>query len=267
LPGIEVYGDTIPLCKVGGDHITWVDFNKRYNLDARIAKAIKEGRTKQAANLLCNKERSGILIIDAAGHSDSANVVALTLHQMLLLGVRYELRMHGEITKLLFEEINMRCYNSFSMSHHSTMIYGEIATNGKFRFILAGHPPPLVFSNEYNRFVEIPKDRLVTLPIIGLSPYKEDIDNDKTKKPIGYKKKYYVNEIDLMSPGDILFLYTDGITEHNHKEEFYYPKKMEQKVRETKHLHPKEMYNQIMYDINLFGKPEDDMTLVIVKKT
>lgn len=266
LPGIEAYGDTIPLYRVGGDHITWVDFNKRYDLDARIAEAIKKGRTDQAINLSFNKERGGILVIDAAGHNDTDKIVALALHQMFLLGVRYELRMHGEITRQLFEEINIRCYNSFFIDNYATMLYGEIHTNGTFRFISAGHPPPLVFSNEYDCFVRIPESRLVTLPVIGWLPNKEDIDKEKMQSNTGYKSVYCVNEINLMSPGDILFLYTDGITEHIRGKEPYYPVMLEQKVREVKHLHPKEMYHEIMQDISIFGERQDDMTLAMVKK-
>lgn len=266
LPGIDAYGDSLPLYRVGGDHITWVDFNKRYDLDARIAKAKKEGRINQANNLSSNKERGGILVIDAAGHSDTDKIVALVLHQMFLLGTRYELENHGEITRQLFEEINIRCYNSFFVDNYATMLYGEIHTNGTFRFISAGHPPPVVFSKEHDCFVRIPENRLITLPVIGWLPNKEDIDREKIQSIIGYKREYCVNEINLISTGDILFLYTDGITEHVRGEEPYYPLRFEQKVREVKHLPAIEMYHEIMYDISLFGERRDDVTLAIVKK-
>ena len=45
LDGIDIYGETIPLNGiVGGDHIVYVDFKKRYDLDARIKKARDRGQ-------------------------------------------------------------------------------------------------------------------------------------------------------------------------------------------------------------------------------
>ena len=39
LKGIDIYGETIPLDGlIGGDHIIYVDFKKRYDLEARIQK-------------------------------------------------------------------------------------------------------------------------------------------------------------------------------------------------------------------------------------
>ena len=45
LKGIEVYGKTLPLNGiVGGDHLIYVDFKKRHDLDARIQVAEEAGR-------------------------------------------------------------------------------------------------------------------------------------------------------------------------------------------------------------------------------
>ena len=52
LQGIEVYGGTIPLNgTVGGDHIIYVDFKKRYDLQERIRQAAAEGRMEVVAQL------------------------------------------------------------------------------------------------------------------------------------------------------------------------------------------------------------------------
>src|SRR5215471_14819417 len=39
LPGIEMYGDSIPVGTVGGDLFEYINFQQRYDLDARIQKA------------------------------------------------------------------------------------------------------------------------------------------------------------------------------------------------------------------------------------
>ena len=45
LEGLDIYGETIPLNGViGGDHIVYVDFNERYDLEARIEQATSRGQ-------------------------------------------------------------------------------------------------------------------------------------------------------------------------------------------------------------------------------
>jgi hypothetical protein len=39
----------------------------------------------------------------------------------------------------------------------ATMLYGEVHPYGYFRFVDFGHPPPLAFSAEYRKFVELDK--------------------------------------------------------------------------------------------------------------
>jgi len=41
LPGIEMYGDSIPAGTVGGDLFEYINFQQRYDLDARIQRALK----------------------------------------------------------------------------------------------------------------------------------------------------------------------------------------------------------------------------------
>src|SRR5581483_2369095 len=41
LPRIEMYGNSIPAGTVGGDLFEYINFQQRYNLDARIARALQ----------------------------------------------------------------------------------------------------------------------------------------------------------------------------------------------------------------------------------
>src|SRR5436853_4470382 len=41
LAGIEMYGNSIPAGVVGGDLFEYINFQQRYNIDARIARALK----------------------------------------------------------------------------------------------------------------------------------------------------------------------------------------------------------------------------------
>ena len=144
---IEAAGETYPFNGIlGGDHIIFVDFKRRYNLDARIEAALTRGQVEVARRLRQNKDRVGILVADSAGHDMTDAVLAAMLHQAFLTGVLYELENEGHVTAKLFEVLNTRFAQSSSVNKFLTMIYGEISNDGTFRFISAGHPKPLIFS-------------------------------------------------------------------------------------------------------------------------
>src|SRR5215510_15664304 len=41
IPGIEMYGNSIPVEKVGGDLFEYINFQQRYDIEARIHQALK----------------------------------------------------------------------------------------------------------------------------------------------------------------------------------------------------------------------------------
>jgi serine phosphatase RsbU (regulator of sigma subunit) len=268
LKDIDIYGETVPLNGiVGGDHIVYVDFNQRYDLNTRIKEAVKEGKSIIADKLRENKTRAGIMIADVSGHNITDAIMAAMLHQAFLIGVLYELNQYGEITTELFENINTRFFNSSSLKKFITLIYGEISEKGKFKFLSAGHAPPALFSNRYNRLVKISSNQLISVQPIGTLPSKDDIDATRNLSRLGYKKRYNINEINLMDKGDILTLYTDGLSDHvNHRNESFFPERFEQKLKEVKHLSSQEIFRKIIDDIRDFGSPSDDISMVIIKK-
>jgi len=189
LKNIDIYGDVLPYNGlVGGDHIVYVDFNKRYDLEHRINEALAGNRPDIARKLTLNKHRAGILLADVSGHNITDALLSAMLHQAFLTGVQYELKCNGEVTPDLFEILNTRFFNSSSFSKFITMIYGEIHEDGTFKFINAGHPPPLVFSNEFDRLVDISFERVLHFPPMGTLPSSEDIDYRRYFTRLGYKK-------------------------------------------------------------------------------
>jgi serine phosphatase RsbU (regulator of sigma subunit) len=268
LPGIDVYGTTIPLAgAIGGDHIIYIDFKHRYDLDARIEYARKKGHLTIAAKLEEMKNTAGVLLADVSGHRITDWVLAAMLHQSFLVGALYELEMFGTITTKLFENINNRFYRSSSVRKFVTMIYGEIHVGGTFRFISAGHHPPLVFSNEFDCFVDIHPDLMTSYPPIGTMPSKTDPDLSRQPTVLGTKDKYTVNELKLMMPGDILVLYTDGLKEHSNDRGDYFPDRLEAKIRECKKEHARRILEEICRDVLSFAAPADDISCVVIKKT
>jgi serine phosphatase RsbU (regulator of sigma subunit) len=182
--------------------------------------------------------------------------------------VLYELDNFGEVTTRLFEHLNTRFFNSLSFKKYITLIYGEVSSTGRFRFLSAGGPPPLVFSAEYDRFVALSQDRLVSFTPLGIMPSEDDVDIAKNMGPIGYKPRYTVNEVNLLGVGDILVLYTDGLSEHALGEEHpFVPGELETALRASKHLSAGEIFAAVRDRALSFAPLADDMTVVVIKKT
>jgi serine phosphatase RsbU (regulator of sigma subunit) len=91
-----------------------------------------------------------------------------------------QLDRHGKTTPELFERLNLRLAQSVtarnalgrsddeSAREIATMLYGEMRPNGHFRFVNFGHPPPLVFSAEHRKFVDVDQSRMAQFLASGL---------------------------------------------------------------------------------------------------
>jgi serine phosphatase RsbU (regulator of sigma subunit) len=267
LDGIDIFGQSLPLNGlVGGDHIIYVDFKQRYDLDARIKVAASQGRTTVVENLERCKTKAGIAIADVSGHKVTDALLALMLHQSFLLGACYELDSNGTITTHLFENLNTRFYNSSSVSKFVTLIYGEIGEDGRFEFISAAHPVPVVFSREFDRIVDISESNLTTFPPIGTMPSAVDIDRSTSETVLGFKDKYEVNEISLMGSGDIMILYSDGLSEFSDGTKEYFPEILEATLREVKNLPAEGIFEAVRQDLLRFSNPTDDISFVVIKR-
>jgi serine phosphatase RsbU (regulator of sigma subunit) len=197
----------------------------------RAARSSEQVRIAEALHDLYST--AGVLVVDAQGHGLIAAKIASTVHDTFHAFMLSELDQHGTTTPELFENINLRlahsvtARNALGISEENareiaTMLYGEVHPYGYFRFVNFGHPPPLVFSAEYRKFVELDKDRMVQFLPLGLQ-----IPADHPDRKRYFSMKFRprpanssdVAEITLMSPGDILFLYTDGVYDGSDNEE------------------------------------------------
>jgi serine phosphatase RsbU (regulator of sigma subunit) len=265
LPGVDIHGFTKPLKGIlGGDHLIYIDFNGRYDLARRITEAERAGRAEVAGQLRRNRHRAGILLADVSGHRITDALVGAMLHQAFLLGARYELDRFGELTTRLFENINQRFFNTSGVNKYLTMLYGEISDDGRFRFISAGHPMPLVFSSQDRRFVRISRESLVSYPPVGMFPTSDDLDEGPHPSLHGLKKSYQVNEIRLLAPGDILLLYTDGLLEH--AEDRYFPGELERLLANVADRPAEGICTAIRESMLAWAQPTDDISYVVIKK-
>jgi serine phosphatase RsbU (regulator of sigma subunit) len=266
--GIDVFGGTLALNGVvGGDHLIYVDFKQRFDLDARIRQALEDGKPDVVENLKRCQKMAGIAVLDVSGHQVTDAFMAAMLHQAFLLGSIYELDMFGQITRRLLENLNTRFYQSSAAYKFVSMIYGEISEDFRFRFISAAQPFPAVFSVEHDRFMEVGQELRIVFPPLGMQPSLDVIDRDRTKSPLGFKDTYHTNDWLLMGQGDILLLHTDGLSEHSRGDEPYFPRRLEEAMRRVKDQSAADIYAAIQADLVAFNKPADDVTIVVIKRT
>lgn len=155
------------------------------------------------------------------------------------------------------------------------MLYGEVHPYGYFRFVNFGHTPPLVFSAEYRKFMEIDKSRMVQFLPLGLQIPEDHPDRNRYLS-LQFRERRVnssdVAELTLMSPGDILFLYTDGVYDGSDKEE---RQVLEGVMREHYRQPAKEICNALLeYAVSnddrlrQLGEPDriDDKTVFIIKR-
>jgi serine phosphatase RsbU (regulator of sigma subunit) len=175
---------------------------------------------------------AGVLVVDAQGHGIISAKIASTVHDTFHALMLSDLDRCGRATPTLLENINLRLALSKTARNAlgivekegvreiATMIYGEVRLGGHFRFANFGHPSPLVFSAEYRKFMNIHESRMVQFLPLGLQLPADHPD----------RKKYYsldfrqtevdsseLGEITLMSPGDVVVLYTDGVYDGSDK--------------------------------------------------
>jgi serine phosphatase RsbU (regulator of sigma subunit) len=201
---------------------------------------------------------AGVLVVDAQGHGIISAKIASTVHDTFHALMLSELDHRGKTTPELFERINLRlaqsvtARNALGRSENedaqeiATMLYGEIRPYGYFRFVNFGHPPPLVFSAEYRKFMEIDKSRMVQFLPLGVQVSEDHPDRNRylsLESRQGRANSSDVAELTLMSPGDIVLLYSDGVYDGSDKEE---RKQLENVMREYYMLSAKDMCNALL---------------------
>jgi len=331
IQGIEMYGNSIPAGTVGGDLFEYINFQQRYDIDARIARAqmlakeflepLPKGtaprnsvddhvewlrshpgftpelereyrwarsseQIRVAENLEDLKNMAGVLLVDAEGHGVIAAKIASTVHDTFQAFMLAELDQRGRTTMQMFERINLRlaqsvtARNALGRSEHefareiATMLYGEVHPYGYFRFVNFGHPPPLVYSAEFGRFVEI-KGSMVQFLALGLE-IPDDHPDRKRYQTLQLRNRANASdiaEITLMSPGDILFLYTDGVYDGTDETD---RKRLEEVMRGCYRRSAKEICDALLQEavrederLRTAGEEDriDDKTVFIIKRS
>src|SRR5438132_1802371 len=242
------------------EHVQWQG-EKSNPSDVREAEYRRAKSSEQlmvADNLHELYTTAGVLLVDAQGHGIISAKIASTIHDTLQAFILTELDRYGRTTPKLFEDINLRlaqsvtARNALGRDAHdesreiATMLYGEIRPEGHFRFVNFGNPPPLVFSAEFGCFVPMNTDYLVQFPALGLEIPEDHPDRNKYFSMALRQRQINASniaEITLMSPGDIVFLYSDGVYDGSDREARL---RIERIVRDHKDRPAREICNAIL---------------------
>jgi hypothetical protein len=240
--------------------LDWLKSRPEYRIELedayRQVRSLEKVRV--AENLAGLYETAGVLLVDAQGHGMISAKIASTVHDTFHAFMLTELDRHGTTTPELFENINLRLAHSVTarnalglidagvVRENSTMLYGEVHPSGHFRFVNFGHPPPLLFSTRTRKFAEIDRERMVQFLPLGLE-VPEDHPDRKRYTSMRFRKSGAdcrdVADITLMNPGDILFLYSDGVYDGSGEEE---RRELEELMRAHLSLSAKEISRAVL---------------------
>lgn len=191
-------------------------------------------------------DRLGVILGDAASKGVSASAEAMYISGAIRMASTFEIKI-GALMKRTNQIVN----KIFSDDKFSSLFYGELSRddNGLFLYANAGHNPPMFIRKDSDEIIYLHS----TGPLLGPTP----------------NAKYAVNSI-LFNPGDVLVIYSDGVTEAANADfEMFDDFRLEAVIRATKHLTPKEIVFSIIDAVIKFsanGKYSDDTTLVIIKR-
>lgn len=193
-----------------------------------------------------DKDRLAVVLGDAASKGVGAAAEAMYISGALRMASTFEIKI-APFMKRINELVN----KIFTDDKFASLFYGELSAdkNGLFLFANAGHNPPIFLDSATGQIKKLNP----TGTVLGPSP----------------KAHYTVENINF-NPGDILLIYSDGITEstNEHYHEFG-EKRLEQLLKKFRKESAKKITVDILDAVIKFssnGKYNDDKTVVVIKK-
>jgi serine phosphatase RsbU (regulator of sigma subunit) len=134
-----------------------------------------------------DEDRLQLAVIDSVGHELESSVLS-----HLVSGSLRNSRRNGDTLEGAYLQADAAVARVFPDTRFATAAFGSLdLATGSFRWVSAGHPPPLL-ARRGKATSEVPVKPVVPIGLGGTHPH--------------------VNEV-VLEPGDHLFLYTDGATE------------------------------------------------------
>ncbi len=191
-------------------------------------------------------DRLGVTVGDAASKGVGAAAEAMYIAGALRMATTFEIKISP-----LIKRTNHLVNKIFSDDKFASLFYGELSADkgGLFLYANAGHNPPFFLKSDSDKAISLGP----TGPVLGPAP----------------NAKYTIENINF-EKGDVLLIYSDGVTESTNSEfKEYGEERLLNQLKKIKHLSPKEITYSILDDVIKFsknGKYSDDKTLVVIKR-
>ncbi len=195
-------------------------------------------------------DRLGIALGDVAGKGISAALLMASLQALLRSGAP----LRGEMLNELIGDINRLMCGSTPGNKYATFFYGLYEDNKrKLTYVNAGHLPPMLFRQSERQSQPPALDRLGSGGmVIGM-----------------FEEAVYRKDVVEMRPGDLLLLYSDGISEAmNEVDEEFGEDRLAHLVAANFPLPVLPLRDLIMDEVAKFvgtAPQSDDMTLVLAR--
>jgi len=188
----------------------------------------------------------GVCVADATGHGLPAALQARDVIIGLRMGIEQQLRMVATVEKL-----SRILAGSSAPGRYVSLFFGEIDRDGHLLYINAGHPPPLLIRAGGK------VERLRTSgPILGID----------RRPPHPWKRLF-----ERLEKGDLLALYTDGLTEVRRAdgEELGSERLARVLKRNLREPLPR-LCEQVFAEVDAFDEAQaalDDQTLLLIRRS
>ena len=158
---------------------------------------------------------------------------------------------YATLPSFALSQVNERILSDTRSEMFVTAFYAVLEPDtGRMRYVNAGHNPPYLISNQKGK----PFDRLRATGM-ALGVMEETVWSQKVIK---------------LSPGDVLLLYTDGITEAQDRTgRFYGDRRLQEVLRSVGNRPAQEILDALLEDLKMFmgGAPQqDDVTLIVIRR-
>ncbi len=189
------------------------------------------------------KERMGIVIADASGKGMPAALLIAQIQAILHSEVN-----NGNPISVVMKNMNQQIYRATSSEKYVTLFYGEYDhVSRDFHYSNAGHNYPMLVREcgEVEFLIE-------GGPIIGALPGIE-----------------YQSATVRLNDNDVLFLFTDGLSEAMDKDDVEYGEpRIRDFIVERRGMDPEVIMSELVRDVRQFDPthpPQDDTTMVAIK--
>ena len=191
-----------------------------------------------------SKDRLGIMIADVSGKG----IPAALFMALSRIVVRVNATWYKERPDKTIRNANTTISADSKSGMFVTLFYGVLDANLRsLTYVNAGHNPPLICHAMDGTFTELPATGIA----MGALP-----DADYTAENISFVQ------------GDVIVLYTDGITEaENARQDMFGEERLHNVICRSRTLPPAEIITNILNDVRMFcgDHPQsDDITLMVV---